>query len=224
MIAVRGLSKSYGKHRVLDNVSVEIQRGETVALLGPSGSGKTTLLRCLNGLEKFDAGEVEVDGIILRVGERGRDYERRLREIRCRCGFVFQQYQLFPHKSVLENITMAPVNVKRIAREQAIREALALLEQVGLRDKAHQFPGRLSGGEQQRVAITRALALHPDYLLYDEPTSALDPARAYEVWGLMNRLRESGQTQVIVTHQEELTRHVECRVVRMSGGRIEDKS
>ncbi|MBX7245618.1 MAG: amino acid ABC transporter ATP-binding protein [Candidatus Sumerlaeaceae bacterium] len=220
MITIRNLSKRYGDHQVLDGVSLAISKGETVALLGPSGSGKTTLLRCINGLERFDEGEIEVDGIVISPALSSSERQRRVREIRIRCGFVFQQFHLFPHRSTLSNLTLAPIHVKRTDADVAREEGLALLEHVGLAHKADVRPNKLSGGEQQRVAIARALAMCPAYLLYDEPTSSLDQSRAREIWSIMQRLATEGQTQIVVTHQEELTRAIACRVVRMSHGKI----
>jgi ABC-type polar amino acid transport system ATPase subunit len=221
MISVRSLSKSFGTRIVLDDVSLDVAKGETVVLVGPSGSGKTTLLRCINGLERPDAGEIEVDGIQLNGDDSRRDRVAKLRAIRMRCGFIFQQFHLFPHLSVLQNLVLAPVHVRREVREQAHEHALDLLTQVGLREHADKRPSRLSGGEQQRVAIARALAMKPEYLLYDEPTSSLDLDRAREIWGIIKRLGEEGQTQVIVTHQEDLAQAIPCRMVRMRDGRIQ---
>lgn len=220
MITVRNLTKRFGGQTVLDGIDLEVAKGETVALLGPSGSGKTTLLRCLNGLERFDEGEVDIDGVTVRATDTESTRQARLTEVRRRCGFVFQQYHLFPHRSVLRNVTLAPMNVLGDSREAAESRAMELLAKVGLADKAGHRTARCSGGEQQRVAIARALAMRPDYLLYDEPTSALDPSRAQEMWGIMRTLAEAGQTQIVVTHQEELTQAVACRVVRMAGGRL----
>jgi ABC-type polar amino acid transport system ATPase subunit len=220
MIRIKNLGKIYGEQRVLDGVNLEVHPGETVALLGPSGSGKTTLLRCINGLERFTEGEIEVDGVSLfPPGERV-DHESSLRKVREMCGFVFQQFHLFPHLTAISNITLAPIHVKKLPRTEAEKLALDLLRSMGLEHKARQKPSRLSGGEQQRVAIARALALKPRFLLYDEPTSALDPERARDMWEIMSRLASEGQTQIIVTHQIELTHHIPCRVIRMKAGRI----
>ncbi|MCX7718857.1 MAG: amino acid ABC transporter ATP-binding protein [Candidatus Sumerlaeaceae bacterium] len=223
MITLRNLHKRFGQQIVIEDVSLEVQRGETVVLLGPSGSGKTTLLRCINGLEQFDGGEIEVDGILVRSDMPQRERLARFRAIRQKCGYVFQQFNLFPHKTVLQNLMLAPRVVKGLDEEAARQIAGDLLELVGLSEKAGERPHRLSGGEQQRVAIARALAMHPDYLLYDEPTSSLDAARAREIWAMMRQLADAGQTQLIVTHQEELTRSIPCRVVRMSHGRVEEE-
>jgi polar amino acid transport system ATP-binding protein len=220
MIRIKNLSKVFGSQTVLKGVSLEINPGETVALLGPSGSGKTTLLRCINGLERFSEGEVEVDGVSLYPAGVDEGHEQRLAEIRLRCGFVFQQFHLFPHMTALANVALAPIHVLKTPRATAESRALEILASMGLENKAHNRPFRLSGGEQQRVAIARALAMSPRVLLYDEPTSALDPERARDMWEIMSRLASEGQTQVIVTHQVELTNHIPCRVVRMRAGEI----
>jgi ABC-type polar amino acid transport system ATPase subunit len=224
MITLRSLHKQFGSQIIIEDVSLEVQRGETVVLLGPSGSGKTTLLRCINGLEHFDSGEVEVDGVVVRAGMTARERLSALRAIRQKCGYVFQQFNLFPHKTVLQNLMLAPCVVKGMPEEAARQIASDLLELVGLSEKASERPHRLSGGEQQRVAIARALAMHPEYLLYDEPTSSLDAARAREIWTMMRQLADAGQTQLIVTHQEELTRAIPCRVLRMNRGRLEEET
>ncbi|MCX7625900.1 MAG: amino acid ABC transporter ATP-binding protein [Candidatus Sumerlaeaceae bacterium] len=220
MISVRNITKAFGSSRVLDGVSLEVARGETVVLLGPSGSGKSTLLRCIVGLEKINSGEIEVDGVVLSPDLTAKEYERRSHEIRLRCGLLFQQFHLFPHLTVLQNLTLAPIRVRGASREEAEQKAMALLHKLGLADKARMRPGKLSGGEQQRVAIARALAMRPDYLLYDEPTSSLDLDRAREIWRLMGDLARQGQAQLVVTHQYELANAVACRVVKISGGRI----
>lgn len=220
MISVRNITKAFGNHRVLDGVSLEVARGETVVLLGPSGSGKSTLLRCIIGLERIDSGEIEVDGIVLTPTLTAKEFDMRSHEIRLRCGLLFQQFHLFPHLTVLENLTLAPVLVRKMPRHEAEQMALSLLEKLGLQGKTHMRPGKLSGGEQQRVAIARALAMKPDYLLYDEPTSSLDLERAREIWALMSALAREGQAQLVVTHQYELAREVPCRVVRIAEGHI----
>lgn len=215
MISVRNLSKRFGDHTVLHDVSFDVERGETVAVLGASGSGKTTLLRCLVGLEWGDSGEVEVDGVRLDFARSQKSQINNLHQVRKRCGLVFQQFHLFPHKTVLQNLALAPRHVLQAKPAEAEARALALLRQVGLEAKANERPARLSGGEQQRVAIARALAMQPAYLLYDEPTSSLDRTRAREIWSIMRDLASSGQTQVIVTHQEELTQEIPCRILRL---------
>ncbi len=222
MISVRNITKSFGPHRVLDNVSLEVARGETVVLLGPSGSGKSTLLRCIVGFEQIDGGEIEVDGIVVSADLPACLQAERFHEIRLRCGLLFQQFHLFPHLTVLQNLTLAPIHVRKLPREQAEEQALALLEKLGLASKAYMRPGKLSGGEQQRVAIARALAMEPAYLLYDEPTSSLDLERAREIWKLMGDLAQQGQAQLVVTHQYELANQLPCRVVRIPEGRIRE--
>jgi polar amino acid transport system ATP-binding protein len=220
MISVRNLTKHFGSHAVLDGVSLEVARGETVVLLGPSGSGKSTLLRCILGLEQIDSGCIEVDGIAVPADLPAQDKAQCFQQIRLRCGMLFQQFHLFPHLSVLRNLTLAPMYVKRLSAAEAESVAYSLLERLGLAKKAHMLPGKLSGGEQQRVAIARALAMKPDYLLYDEPTSSLDSERAQEIWSLMGELAREGQAQLVVTHQRELTQAVPCRVVQIKDGRI----
>jgi len=220
MISVQKLTKRFGDHLVLNEVSLEVNRGETVVLLGPSGSGKTTLLRCIVGLEPFDDGRIEVDGIQVEPGVSPTELARRFHEIRLRCGFLFQQLHLFPHLTVLENLTLAPIHVKKLSATEAADLAKRLLEKLGLQGKAHMRPNKLSGGEQQRVAIARALAMEPNYLLYDEPTSSLDPDRARDIWQIMSQLAAQGQAQLVVTHQRELTQAIPCRVVRIEHGRL----
>lgn len=219
MISVRSLSKRFGTHQVLDGLDLQVNRGETFVLLGPSGCGKTTLLRCLNGLEWPDSGEIEVDGIALRPDMARDEKIRNVRAIRQKCGMVFQQFHLFPHYAVLDNLTLAPIHVKKMKAADARENGMRLLDQVGLSAAANMKPSKLSGGEQQRVAIARALAMQPDYLLYDEPTSSLDSARAMEIWSIMRELAKQGQTQVIVTHQQQLAQELPCRVVRIENGK-----
>ena len=200
MIAVRGLVKRFGASEVLRDVSFEVARGEVAAIMGASGSGKSTLLRCLNGLESFDDGAVEVCGERLTARETARRRAIALHGIRRRVGFVFQQFHLFPHLTVLENVIEAPVHVLGIERGRATDRARQLLERVGLPQKLEALPRELSGGQQQRVAIARALAMQPDVILFDEPTSALDPASAAEVQSVIADLAAAGQTMVVVTH------------------------
>jgi len=220
MITISNLSKSFDEKQALQGVSLTVERGETVVLLGHSGSGKSTLLRCLVGLTRFDDGEISVDGISLVAKMASEPRRRALADIRRRCGLVFQQYHLFPHLTVSQNLALAPLNVQGVARDVANERAARLLDTLGLADKGGARPHTLSGGEQQRVAVARALALEPEYLLYDEPTSALDPQRAREMWALMAKLAKEGQTQVIVTHQEQITGALPCRVIRMEAGRV----
>jgi ABC-type polar amino acid transport system ATPase subunit len=225
MIAVRAISKSFGAVRVLKDVSLEVGRGEAVVVIGPSGSGKTTLLRCINLLEEFEEGEILVDGdpIGYQLDEKGRRKRRSEREIaasRSNIGIVFQSYNLFPHMTVLRNITAAPMRVKGVAADLAEARARELLRRVGLAEKANEYPMRLSGGQQQRVAIARALAMEPKVMLFDEITSALDPELVGEVLGVMRQLIADGLTMVVVTHEMQFARDVAHRVVFMDAGTI----
>jgi polar amino acid transport system ATP-binding protein len=212
MIRVSGLSKAFGANHVLRDVTFEVARGEVVCLIGPSGSGKSTVLRCINGLETHDAGEIEVEGLKVSAAT--------LPAIRGRLAMVFQRFNLFPHRTVLENITEGPIFAQKRDPAEARREAQALLERVGLGDKADAYPTKLSGGQQQRVGIARALAMKPDAILFDEPTSALDPERVGEVLRIMRDLAAEGMTMVIVTHEMDFAREVADRVLFMDGGRI----
>ena len=212
MISVRTLCKRHGARSVLENVSAEVTKGETIAIVGPSGGGKSTLLRCLNYLEAFDAGEIEIAGAKLGPGQRETD----LRGLRTKVGMVFQQFNLFPHLSAIDNITLAPRVVKRTVKDQAETRALELLEKVGLRDRAAAFPHELSGGQQQRVAIARALAQEPDVLLFDEPTSALDPEMRDDVMEVIRDLAKGGMTMLVVTHEMQFAHDIASRA---SGGR-----
>ena len=222
MVVARGVRKSYGTHEVIKGVDLEVAPGEVLCLLGPSGSGKSTFLRCINHLEQIDAGWISVDGELVGYREhRGKLHELRDAEIakrRSEIGMVFQQFNLFPHLSVLENLMEAPL---RVRREQAgpVRErALALLERVGLADKARSYPRQLSGGQQQRVAIARALAMKPKLMLFDEPTSALDPELVGEVLDVMRGLADDGMTMVVVTHEIGFAREVADTVAFLDGG------
>ncbi|MET9222570.1 MULTISPECIES: amino acid ABC transporter ATP-binding protein [unclassified Streptomyces] len=224
MVRIRGLRKSFGTQLVLDSVDMDVHEGEVTVLLGPSGSGKSTLLRCVNHLERPDAGFVEVGGDIVgyRPG-RGRLHELRARSItrqRAHVGMVFQQFNLFPHMTVLENITEAPVAVRGVPRKQAAVRARALLEQVGLGGREDSYPRQMSGGQQQRVAIARALAMEPRLLLFDEPTSALDPELVGDVLAVMKDLAVSGMTMIVVTHEIGFAREVADTVAFLDGGRI----
>ena len=219
MISVRSLSKRHGERVVLERVTADVAKGETIAIVGPSGGGKSTLLRCLNYLESFDEGAVEIAGFKLAPGMGRRDGGV-LRSLRARVGMVFQQFNLFPHLSAIENITLAPRVVKRAERAEAEARGLALLEQVGLRDRAGAYPHELSGGQQQRVAIARALAMRPALILFDEPTSALDPEMIGEVLDVMKELALEGMTMVVVSHEMGFAREVGDRVVMMDEGLI----
>jgi len=214
LIRMVRLNKWFGRQHVLKDVDFVVHRGEVVVVIGPSGSGKSTLLRCLNGLETFQSGEVYVDGVPLHGPGVNLDAVRR------ELGMVFQQFHLFPHLTVLDNLTLAPVLVRRRPQRDAEEEALALLDKVGLRDKARAFPGELSGGQKQRVAIARALMMRPKAMLFDEPTSALDPEMVKEVLDVMRELAREGMTMVVVTHEMGFAREVGHRVVFMDEGRI----
>jgi ABC-type polar amino acid transport system ATPase subunit len=220
MIEVRGLVKSHGPLRVLDGVSLTVRRSEVAAIIGPSGGGKSTLLRCINGLEAFEQGEVQVDQIRLGAGTARGENGNSLLELRRRVGMVFQQFHLFPHMSVLENVLAGPLYVLHESRDQCELEARNLLERVGLADKLAARPDQLSGGQQQRVAIARALAMKPEAILFDEPTSALYPRMAAEVISVISDLAQSGQTMIVVTHAMGFARTVAHTVHVMHGGRV----
>ena len=213
-VVVKNLKKSFGKLEVLKDIDMEIKEGEVVVLLGPSGSGKSTFLRCLNRLEDITAGEVIVDGI--HVDDKKTD----INKLRENIGMVFQHFNLFPHMTVLENIMLAPVELKKMTKEEAREKGMALLKLVGLDAKADVYPPQLSGGQKQRVAIARALAMNPDIMLFDEPTSALDPEMVGEVLAVMKELAADGMTMVVVTHEIGFAREVASRVVFMDGGYI----
>ncbi len=200
MIRVRDVVKRYAGQGVLAGISLEIKKGEVAAIMGPSGGGKSTLLRCINGLETIDGGAVAIGDQELTAATHHRRDARLLQSIRRRVGFVFQQFNLFPHLTVLENLIEAPVHVAGLDREQAVERARRLLERVGLPQKEEAYPRQLSGGQQQRIAIARALAMEPEAILFDEPTSALDPAMAAEVLEVITDLARAGQTMVVVTH------------------------
>lgn len=225
MITVRDLYKQYGGHELFKGVNLEVPKGTVVVLIGPSGSGKSTLLRCINGLEVFQKGSVLVDGIeIGPAGTSGHDrtYAADIMAVRRKVGMVFQQFNLFPHKTVLENIIEAPVQVLGRPREQAIEEAQTLLKRINLGHKTGSYPERLSGGEQQRVAIVRALAMKPEAMLFDEPTSSLDPETVGEVLNVIRDLVSEGMTTVIATHEMGFAREVADQVVVFDQGeRIE---
>ena len=214
MITVKNLQKSFGELNVLCGVDLHVKKGEKVVLIGPSGSGKTTLLRCLNLLEQPTGGQVFFEGIDIT------DPKCDINHIRRKMGMVFQQFNLFPHLSILDNIILAPTKQKLQSRDQAIENAMNLLRRVGLQDKAKNYPRQLSGGQQQRIAIVRALAMNPDVMLFDEPTSALDPEMVGEVLDVMKQLAEDGMTMVVVTHEMGFAREVADRAVFMDGGVI----
>ncbi len=212
MIKVTGLKKSFGELEVLKGIDQHIKKGEKVVVIGPSGSGKSTFLRCLNLLETPTEGEILIEG------ERITDPKTNVNIIREKMGMVFQQFNLFPHLSIMENITLAPIKVKKMHKEEAVKRGTELLKRVGLADKADAYPSQLSGGQQQRIAIARALAMDPDIMLFDEPTSALDPEMVGEVLAVMKDLADAGMTMVVVTHEMGFAREVASRVLFMDGG------
>lgn len=222
LVVISNVEKSFGSNRVLADVSLDVRAGEVVGILGPSGSGKSTLLRCINHLEEIDGGEIRVDGVLVGYREhRGKLYELRASEVahrRREIGMVFQRFNLFGHMTALENICEAPVKVLGRPKAQVKAEALALLERVGLADRADHYPSQLSGGQQQRVAIARALAMKPKVMLFDEPTSALDPELVGDVLGVMRSLADEGMTMIVVTHEIDFARNVCDRVVFMADG------
>ena len=220
MLTATNVYKGFDGLGVLKGISMTVNKGEVVALIGPSGSGKSTFLRCLNQLETVDKGEIKLDDLTMCTGDGQYSDENTLRQITLRMGMVFQQFNLFPHMSVLQNVIDAPVRVKKMPKKQAIEKAKALLEKVGLSDKADQYPFQLSGGQQQRVAIARALCMDPEILCFDEPTSALDPELTQEVLAVMRDLAREDMTMVVVTHEMGFARDVADRVVFMEGGLI----
>lgn len=213
MIDIENLRKSFGDVEVLKGINLTIKEKEVVVIIGPSGSGKSTLLRCMNYLEEPTSGEVSVDGIVL-------DGEANINKVREEVGMVFQRFNLFPHMTVLQNIMLAPIKVRHVAKQEAEDTARKLLARVGLADKADAYPNQLSGGQQQRVAIARALAMKPKVMLFDEPTSALDPEMVGEVLDVMRKLAEEGMTMVIVTHEMGFAREVGDRLLFVDDGRI----
>ncbi len=220
MISVRTLSKRHGDRKVLVGVSAEVTKGETIAIVGPSGGGKSTLLRCLNYLEHFDEGTVEICGFTLTPRMHGAESRKTLREMRTRVGMVFQQFNLFPHLSALDNITLAPRVVKHTSPDVAATRARELLAMVGLGDRGPAFPHELSGGQQQRVAIARALAQDPEVMLFDEPTSALDPEMRDEVMRVIRDLAAKGMTMLVVTHEMQFAHDIASRVWVIDKGTI----
>jgi polar amino acid transport system ATP-binding protein len=214
MIEIRQLQKHYGSHRVLHGVDLDVAKGEVVCLIGPSGSGKSTLLRCINALEAYDGGQINVFGEPVQRGSKT------VHALRSRMGMVFQRFNLFPHRTVLENVMEGPVYVKGEPPQQVREEAVVLLEKVGLSAKADAYPEQLSGGQQQRVAIARALAMKPDAMLFDEPTSALDPELVGDVLAVMRTLADEGMTMIVVTHEMGFAREVADRVCFLHGGYI----
>ncbi|MDN4593081.1 amino acid ABC transporter ATP-binding protein [Polycladomyces subterraneus] len=219
MIRIRGLRKQFGETEVLRGIDLDVNEGEVVCVIGPSGSGKSTLLRCINLLETPTAGTLAVAGKELSFGQ-GKVKEKDVRTLRSKTGMVFQSFNLFPHKTVLENVIEGPVVVKKADKRAAIEKAESLLKKVGLLEKRDEYPTRLSGGQQQRVAIARALAMEPEVLLFDEPTSALDPELVGEVLKTMKELAQENQTMVIVTHEMNFAKNVADRVLFMDAGQI----
>lgn len=218
VIDVRNLHKAFGDHEVLKGVNEHIEKGEKVVIVGPSGSGKSTFLRCLNLLEEPTSGDIIFEG------QNITSKETDINVVRRRMGMVFQQFNLFPHLTVRENIKLAPVKLKIMTDEEADKRAMQLLERVGLPDKADSYPIQLSGGQQQRIAIARALAMNPDVMLFDEPTSALDPEMVGEVLEIMKELADEGMTMVVVTHEMGFAREVGTRVLFMDGGNIVEQN
>ena len=214
MIKVENLSKNFGKLKVLKNISTTINKGEIISIIGPSGSGKSTFLRCINKLEEPTEGHIYIDDMDLM------DKKTDINKIRERVGMVFQHFNLFPNMTVLENLTLSPIMVKKESKEEAEKYALYLLEKVGLSDKANSYPTQLSGGQKQRIAIARALAMKPEVILFDEPTSALDPEMIKEVLDVMRGLAKEGMTMLIVTHEMGFARNVGNRILFMDNGEI----
>ena len=221
IVIAKNLTKSYTKGlRALDNVSLKVNQGKVLVVMGPSGSGKSTLIRTFNGLETFDSGELNILGITIDSSQN----EQKIQKVRKRVGMVFQQFNLFPHLSILENITLAPIHVQKRRQIEAEEYGMYLLSQMGIDSHAKKYPSQLSGGEQQRVAIARALALKPELLLFDEPTSALDPERIHEVLDAMRRLAEQGMTMIVVTHEIGFAKDVSDQVLFMDSGKVIETS
>ena len=214
MVSLRSVNKHFGDLHVLKDIDLDVVRGEVVVILGPSGSGKSTLCRTINRLETVDSGTITVDGVELPAEGRA------LARLRSDVGMVFQSFNLFAHKTVIDNVTLAPIKVRKVSRDRARQEGVALLERVGIADQADKYPAQLSGGQQQRVAIARSLAMHPKVMLFDEPTSALDPEMINEVLGVMTDLASDGMTMLVVTHEMGFARRAANKVVFMADGAI----
>ncbi|VVE05869.1 amino acid ABC transporter ATP-binding protein [Pandoraea terrigena] len=214
MIEITNVHKRFGSEEVLKGISMRIAEGEVVCLIGPSGSGKSTILRCINGLETYDSGQIRILGEVVDAQKSS------INKLRRKIGMVFQRFNLFPHRTVLENVMEGPVQVNKIAKAEAMARASALLEQVGLKEKLRNYPAQLSGGQQQRVAIARSLAMDPRAILFDEPTSALDPERVGEVLQVMRSLANKGMTMVVVTHEMQFAKEVADRVCFLYDGKI----
>jgi polar amino acid transport system ATP-binding protein len=224
IVAAQKVEKQFGRLQVLKGIDLTVHKGEVVVIVGASGSGKTTFIRCINHLEKIEKGRIEVNGHLIGYRERNgiliEDSERNIARQRCEIGMVFQRFNLFPHLTALENIVEAPVHVRKIPRQEALRVGRALLARVGLAEKANSYPAQLSGGQQQRVAIARALAMRPALMLFDEPTSALDPEMIGEVLDVMKELAREGMTMIVVSHEMGFAREVANRMLMMHDGRI----
>ena len=218
IIDIKDLSKAFGDLKVLTNISTQIRKGDVVCVIGPSGSGKSTFLRCMNLLETPTGGHIYFEGTDIT------DPKTNIDKLRQKMGMVFQQFNLFPHMTILDNMTLAPMKLLGRPKDEAETETLKLLERVGLKEKASAYPGQLSGGQKQRVAIVRALAMHPDVMLFDEPTSALDPEMVGEVLELMKELAQSGMTMVVVTHEMGFAREVATRVLFIDDGKIQEEN
>ncbi len=220
ILQIIDLDKYFGRLHVLKGVTLRIQPKEVACIIGRSGSGKSTLLRCINFLEEPSAGTIEVDGLLVKAGGRGKAHRQMVHDVRLKTGMVFQEFNLFPHKSVLENVTEGPIIVKGMSRDKAREIAEMNLDRVGLLFKKDEFPNRLSGGQKQRVAIARALAMEPQLMLFDEPTSALDPELIGEVLSVMKKLAQEGMTMIVVTHEMGFARDVADRVIVMAEGEL----
>ena len=217
MIEIKNVSKRFGEFKVLSDINETVERGQTMVICGPSGSGKSTLLRCVNGLEPYQEGEIIVDGVSLS------DPKTNLYKLRENIGMVFQRFELYPHMTVMQNISLAPMKVRKWSKEKAQKKAMELLERVGIPEKAQSFPANLSGGQQQRVAIARSLAMEPSYMMFDEPTSALDPEMIKEVLDVMIDLAKEGMTMLCVTHEMGFAREVADEIIFMDFGEIVER-
>ena len=214
LLKIEHLTKKFEDNMILDDVSLTVHRGEVIVVVGPSGCGKSTMLRCINALEPIQGGTIEIDG--QQISQKSKN----LTELRQKVGMVFQSYELFPHLTVLNNILLAPTKVQKREKEEVKKEAMELLDRVGLKEKADSFPRQLSGGQKQRVAIVRALCMHPEILLFDEVTAALDPEMVREVLDVMLQLAQQGKTMIIVTHEMQFARAIADRVIFLEGGKI----
>ena len=217
MIEIKNVSKRFGDFKVLSDINETVERGQTMVICGPSGSGKSTLLRCVNGLEPYQEGEIIVDGVSLS------DPKTNLYKLRENIGMVFQRFELYPHMTVIQNISLAPMKVRKWSKDKAQKKAMELLERVGIPEKAQSYPANLSGGQQQRVAIARSLAMEPNYMMFDEPTSALDPEMIKEVLDVMINLAKEGMTMLCVTHEMGFAREVADEIIFMDFGRIVER-